>query len=138
MTRPHLDPVAPQWDWEHDMPPAPALRAGNTLYLSGQIALAPDGTLAGAGDLVAQARQCFENIRAILARAGATMQDVVKMTTYFTCNLDEAVASEYWAVRKAFFGEHRPASTGVQVRALLMPACLIEIDVIAVLPGDRS
>lgn len=134
---PHLSPVPPVWDWEHDMPPAPAIRAGNTLYLSGQIALTPDGSLEGEGDFVAQSRQCFENIRAILARAGASMRDVVKMTTYFTCGLNEAVAAEYWNVRQAYFGDHKPASTGVQVKALLMPACLVEIEVVAVLPEQR-
>ncbi|MGO4329258.1 RidA family protein [Cupriavidus sp. 2TAF22] len=138
MTRTHISPVFPEWDWEHDMPPAPAIRAGSTVYLSGQIALRPDGSLAGVGDLVAQSRQCFENIQAILARVGGSMRDIVKMTTYFTCALTESVAQEYWVVRKEFFGDHKPASTGVQVKALLLPACLVEIEVVAVLPEQRS
>lgn len=138
MTHPHITAIATGWDWEKDMPPAPGIKAGHTVYLSGQIALGPDGMLVGVGDLTAQARQCFENIRAILARAGGTMGDIVKMTTYFTSKLDEDVTREYWTVRHEVFGDYRPASTGVQVQALVLPECLIEIEAIAVLADGRS
>ncbi|MDO5604193.1 MAG: RidA family protein [Paracoccus sp. (in: a-proteobacteria)] len=128
----HNKSVAPEWEWERDMPPAPAIRAGNTIYLSGQIALNPEGQITGPGDLVAQARQCFSNIKAILAREGADMRDIVKMTTYFACPLTDKVTRDYWAVRKDFFGDYRPASTGVSVAALIYPELMIEIEVIAV------
>lgn len=134
-TRSHIKSVATEWDWEKDMPPAPAIRAGNTLYLSGQIALGTDGNIVGAGDLITQARQCFENIKAILKREGATMLDVVKMTTYFTRPLTMELAKEYWHVRAEYFGDYRPASTGVAVSGLLLSTALIEIEVVAVLSG---
>ncbi|MCD6675207.1 MAG: RidA family protein [Burkholderiaceae bacterium] len=137
MAHPHITPIGESWDWEKDMPPAPGIRAGNTVYLSGQIALGSDGMLVGVGNLTAQARQCFENIRAILARSGGTMGDIVKMTTYFTGKLNADVAREYWVVRREVFGNYRPASTGVQVQALLLPECLIEIEVIAVLAQGK-
>jgi enamine deaminase RidA (YjgF/YER057c/UK114 family) len=86
----HIVSIRPEWDWEHAMPPAPAVRGGNTVYLSGQIALGSDGKLVGEGDLAAQAHQCFANIRAILQRAGGKMTDIVKLTTYFACELTES------------------------------------------------
>jgi enamine deaminase RidA (YjgF/YER057c/UK114 family) len=138
MAHPHVTSIAANWDWEKDMPPAPGIQAGNTVYLSGQIAFGPDGMLVGVGDLTAQTRQCFENIRAILGRIGGSMGDIVKMTTYFTGKLNEDLAREYWAVRREVFGDYRPASTGVQVQALLLPECLIEIEVIAVLARGKA
>ncbi|SAL78936.1 endoribonuclease L-PSP [Caballeronia choica] len=132
----HIVSIRPEWEWEHAMPPAPAVRAGNTVYLSGQIALGPDGRLVGEGDLTAQAHQCFDNIRAILQRTGGKMTDIVKLTTYFACELTENVTAEYWAVRQRYFGAYKPASTGVQVDALIYPNVLLEIEAIAVLPDD--
>lgn len=131
--------VAAEWDWERALPPAPAIVAGRTIYLSGQIALGNDGTVVGVGDLAAQARQCFANIRSILAREGATMNDVVKLTTYFACPITDAVTTEYWRVRQDVFGTHRPASTGVSVSALIYPEVMLEIEAIAVLtPADHG
>lgn len=136
MNAPHIKSVPPEWEWEKDMPPAPAIRAGNTIYLSGQIALGPDGKVVGEGDVIAQARQCFENIKAILKREGAAMSDIVKMTTYYACPLTEAVRKDYWNVRKEYFGDYRPASTGVAISALIYPTILIEIEATAVVAGE--
>ncbi|WP_269931762.1 RidA family protein [Aminobacter sp. HY435] len=119
MSARHIKSVATEWEWEKDMPPAPAVRAGNTLYLSGQIALGANGEVVGEGDVIAQARQCFENIKAILKREGAATSDIVKMTTYYACPLTTDVTKEYWKVRAEYFGDYRPASTGVAVNALI-------------------
>ncbi|WP_264214332.1 RidA family protein [Leisingera thetidis] len=128
----HNTSVAAEWEWEKDMPPAPGIRAGDTIYLSGQIALDSAGKVVGEGDLIAQTRQCFDNIKAILAREGATMRDIVKMTTYFSCPLSAEVTRDYWKVRAEYFGDYRPASTGVSISSLVFPSLLVEIDVIAV------
>lgn len=139
MTAHHNRSVAPEWEWEKNMPPAPAVRAGNTIYLSGQVALDADGRVVAKGDVVGQARQCFRNIKAILAREGATMRDIVKMTTYYACPLTEEVTREYWKVRAEFFGDYRPASTGLSISALIWPTILVEIEVIAVVaPGTHA
>ncbi len=132
MSSHHIKSVAPEWEWEKNMPPAPAVRVGNTLYLSGQIALDPKGEIVGKGDVIAQARQCFENIKAILARENASMSDIVKLTTYYACPLTEDVTQAYWKVRKAYFGDYRPASTGLSISALIYPTVLIEIEAVAV------
>lgn len=135
----HIKSVATEWEWEKDMPPAPAVRVDNTLYLSGQIALGADGKVVGEGDVIAQARQCFENIKSILKREGAAMSDVVKMTTYYACPLTEDLTKEYWEVRKEYFGDYRPASSGLAISALIFPSILIEIEVVAVVgPANKA
>jgi 2-iminobutanoate/2-iminopropanoate deaminase len=108
----------------------PAVRAGNTVYVSGQ--LARDANDKIAGDMATQTRRCLENIRIILEEAGARMEHVVKLTAYMT---DMRLAPQAWAVREEYFASNPPASTGVQVAALTRPEALIEIEAVAVI-GD--
>jgi reactive intermediate/imine deaminase len=103
-----------------------------TVYISGQIAFDKDGTIVGAGDMKAQAEQVFKNLQAALEAAGAKFSDVVKMNTYLT---DMSKAAAVREVRARYFGETTPASTLVQVAALVRPELMLEIEVIAVVPG---
>ena len=105
---------------------------GTWIYVSGQVALDAEGTLVGAGDLRAQTRQIFENLRAILEANGATFADVVKIGTYLTTLDDLADMRE---VRSEYLTAEPPASTAVQVAALVVPGALIEIDLVAVVPA---
>jgi reactive intermediate/imine deaminase len=105
-----------------------------TVYVAGQVALDKDGNLVGAGDMKAQAEQVFKNLEAALAAAGAKFTDVVKMNTFIT-DMDQAPAVR--EVRARYFGETTPASTLVQVVKLARPELLLEIEVIAALPGGR-
>lgn len=134
MNKHHIVTIAQKWEWESEFPTVPAVRAGNTLYISGQIALGSDGKMVGEGDIRAQTRQCFENIRAIVERAGGSMSDIVKLVSYFSCDLTDEVTKDYFSVRSQYFGDYKPASTGVQVKALAYPTVLLEIEAIAVLP----
>jgi reactive intermediate/imine deaminase len=106
----------------------PAVRVGNTVYVSGQ--LARDAQDRIAGDMATQTRRCIENIRLILEAAGARLEHVVKLTAYMT---DMALAPQAWAVRAEYFAAHPPASTGVQVAALTRREALIEIEAVAVI-----
>jgi 2-iminobutanoate/2-iminopropanoate deaminase len=105
-----------------------AVRAGNLLFISGCVAVDADGKLVGEGDVVAQARQVFENIGLCLAAAGASFADVVKVTTFLTNIEDRARINP---VRQEFFGDARPASTLVEVSALVLPGFLIEVEAVA-------
>jgi reactive intermediate/imine deaminase len=105
-----------------------AVRAGNLLFVSGCVALDADGKLVGQGDVVAQARQVFENIGQCLSAAGASFADVVKVTTFLTDVSDRALINP---VRQEFFGDARPASTLVEVSALAHPDALVEIEAVA-------
>jgi 2-iminobutanoate/2-iminopropanoate deaminase len=108
-----------------------AVRVGNLLFVSGCVALDADGKLVGEGDVVTQARQVFTNIGLCLSAAGATFADVVKVTTFLT---DVGDRGRINPVRQEFFGDARPASTLVEVSALVLPEFLIEVEAVAVLP----
>ena len=108
-----------------------AVRAeGPLLFVSGVVPVDGAGRLVG-GDVVAQARQVFSNLGAVLAAGGATFADVVKVTVFLTDVDDRARIN---VVRQEAFGEARPASTLVEIAALAIPGARIEIDAVAVVP----
>ncbi len=102
---------------------------GRTLYISGQIALDRAGSVVGQGDLGAQTRQVFENLRAALDAGGATFDDVVKITVFMT---DVAGIQTFREVRGRYFKNLMPASSLVQVVRLARPELMIEIEAVAV------
>jgi reactive intermediate/imine deaminase len=102
------------------------------ISISGQIAIDIEGNLVGPGDLRAQTRQVFENLNAILEANGATFADVVKIGTYLT-TLDELAGMR--EVRGEYLTAEPPASTAVQVVALVVPDAMIEVDLLAVVPA---
>ena len=102
------------------------------IHVSGQIAIDTEGNLVGPGDVRAQTRQVFENLKAILEANGATFADAVKIGTYLTTLDDLAGMRE---VRSEYLTAEPPASTAVQVVALVVPEAQIEIDLVAVVPA---
>ena len=100
------------------------------LFLSGQVAYGPDGSVAHRGDFKAQARETFRAMRALVEAQGGTIENIVKLNTYVT---DIRYRADLVPVREEFFGKKGPASTLVQVGALAHPDWLIEIEAIAVL-----
>jgi reactive intermediate/imine deaminase len=102
------------------------------IHVSGQVALDPGGTLVGAGDLRAQTERVFENLRSILDANGATFDDVVKITTYLT-SLDDL--DDMREVRSRYLPAEPPASTAIQIVALVLPEAMIEVDLVAVVPA---
>jgi enamine deaminase RidA (YjgF/YER057c/UK114 family) len=100
------------------------------IYVSGQIAQEVDGTLVAPGDLPAQTEQVFENLSKVLGSNGATFDDVVKIQTFFT-TLEGLEASRQ--IRARYLPEEPPASTAVQVVALVVPDAVIEVEVVAVI-----
>lgn len=108
---------------------------GRTLYVSGQIALDRDGAVVGKDDLKAQTRQVFENLKAALAAAGATLDHVVKITVFMT---DVSDLQAFREVRNSYFTKDLPASSLVQVVRLVRPELLIEIEAVAVVGSDRG
>ena len=120
--------IDPGWGWDDKIPLAQAVQIDGVLYISGQIALNPDGTLFGSGDMKAQSQRVFENLEALLQPAGATLENIVKVTAYLT---DMSRYGEYNEVRSRFLKQHRPASTTVQVSALAFPGLLVEVEAIA-------
>jgi 2-iminobutanoate/2-iminopropanoate deaminase len=104
-------------------------QVGDTIYVAGQVAQDPDGNLVGPGDMIAQARQVFANIEAVLAVARASMKDVVKITTYVT---DMSRYADYSAVRAEVFPNADIASATVAAPTLVRDGFLVEVETIAV------
>ena len=108
-----------------------AAKAGGLLFLAGQVAQDQDGNVVGRGDVEAQAVQIFDNLRAVLASAGATLNDVVKLTTYTTNVAHRAKIAE---VRGRYFTTYFPPNTFVVVASLATPDYLLEIEAVAAVP----
>jgi 2-iminobutanoate/2-iminopropanoate deaminase len=108
---------------------------GKVLHLSGQVSQDASGTVVGAGDIRAQTRQVLENLRTVLAAAGGTMDDIARVTVYVT---DMGGLAQIHEVRAQFFTPPYPASTLVEVKRLVKPEYLIEIEAVAVIPPDRA
>ena len=107
---------------------ADAVVAGDTLYVSGIVAVDADGALVGAGDVVAQARHVLRALGRVLDAAGATPADVVKVTV-FLVDVDDRPRIN--PERQAFFGDAKPASTLVEVSRLAVAGALLEIEAVA-------
>ena len=107
-----------------------AIRSGNTLYISGQIANDVNGKLVGPGDIKAQGEQVYANLKAILESCGGTMDNIVKITTYATSLAFRPALAE---VRTKYLTKEPPASTFVVISSLADPSFLVEVEAIAVL-----
>lgn len=124
-----LHSIAPAGAAPAKGPYSPAIRAGNLLFVSGQIAVAPDGSSLAHADLAAQTSQCLANLRAVLEAGGATLQQVAKVTVYLADPDGWPVFNPIYA---EFFGTHKPARAIVPVAAF-PGGFKLEIDAVAVL-----
>jgi enamine deaminase RidA (YjgF/YER057c/UK114 family) len=107
------------------------VQPGRVAYISGQVAFNKAGQLVGEGDIVAQARQVFENLTTALHALGATFADVIKLNYYA---VDVSRLAEIRKVRSEYLSEP-PASTFVVVKGLVLPELLIEIEAVVALPS---
>jgi 2-iminobutanoate/2-iminopropanoate deaminase len=121
-----VDALAPPFSHYTD-----AVRIGELLFVSGCIAVDGQGSLVGGDDVVAQTRQVFANLAAILKEAGAGFADVAKVTVFLTDIDDRARINP---VREEFFRTTRPASTLVEVSRLVVPGAKVEIELVARVP----
>ncbi|HDR9482582.1 TPA: RidA family protein [Burkholderia aenigmatica] len=107
---------------------SPATRVGNTIWVSGQVGIGPD-MKPGEG-MPAQARIAFESLKAVLEEAGASLSDVVELTTFHTDLRGEIEA--FSAVKDMYFPARYPSWTAVGVTQLALPELCIEIRAVAV------
>ena len=118
----------PGWAWDDNFPISQAVQRGNMIFVSGQVAIDPSGQIVGKGDMKAQTRQTLENVKTVLAVAGVDLNDIMKMTSFVT---DMSKVNDALEVRSEYFGQNPPASTTVEVKSLLLPDLMIEIEVVA-------
>ncbi len=122
----HVNPanLAPPRGYTH------VVKAGNIVFVAGQVGRKPDGTLAGP-DITSQADQVFKNLQAALSSVGAGLKDITKITTFLTHRED---ATAYRAVREKYLKQNPPASTLLFISGLAEAEFRIEIEATAVKP----
>ncbi|OEZ32458.1 RidA family protein [Variovorax boronicumulans] len=110
-----------------------AIQLGNLVFVSGQAAIGDDGEIVGKGDFDRQAEQAFKNLDRVLRAAGTGLGSVVKVTIFLTSMTNFPKIVE---LRRQWFSAPYPADTIVEVSGLYSPDAMIEIEAIAVAPGD--
>ena len=111
------------------------VRAHNTVYVRGQTAMDLEGKIVGIGDAAAQTENAMKCGRILLEEAGASLEDIVKITIYIT---DRAYREAVYRVVGKWLKGVFPVSTGIIVQGLAKPEYLMEIDIIAEIPADRG
>lgn len=110
-----------------------AVRVGDIIHVAGQVAINENREVVGIDDSEAQARQCFANLERTLREAGASIDDVVRITAYLVA--PEHYAG-YAAAKRDYLGKALPAGTAVIVAGLMDPRFLIEIEAVAIAAGS--
>lgn len=118
--------------WEKEVGYCRAIEAGGFIFVTGTAPMAPDGRVHAPGDAYLQARRCFEIIRTALGDLDSDLRDVVQTRMFVT---DITRWEEYGRAHREFFEDHPPATTMVEVSALIDPQMLIEVEAVAVRPA---
>ena len=127
MTRYNYSSGAP---WEKIVGYSRAVKVGNTIEVTGTVALNELNQVVGVNDPYLQTKFILEKIAAVLAQAGATMKDVVRTRLFVT---DISKWEEYGRAHGEVFADIRPCTTMVEINALISPEYLIEIEATAIL-----
>jgi 2-iminobutanoate/2-iminopropanoate deaminase len=125
------------WDWHMPTPFSQGWRVGNLIFTGGQLSADEHGNVVGEGDIELQTRNVFTALTNVLAEAGATWNDVVKLNTYYCFDGTGEEVQAFWEkmtrVRMEFLPSPGPAGTGVRVNGLMYDGFLIEAEATAIL-----
>ena len=126
---------ANHWDWSMPVPLSQGWKVGDLIFVGGQISADSEGRAIGAGDIATQTRNTFENIRAVLKEAGADLEHIVRLNTYYDFVGEGQALQDYWEamtrVRMDYLAKPGPVGTAVRVNGLGYQDLLIEIEAIA-------
>ena len=131
------------WGWRGDQwsTISQGWRAGNLVFVGGQVALDERGEIIGPGNIAEQTRAVYRAVDKVLRQAGAELADVVKINTFLVTDAEGDAYDEFWremaGARRDFFPAEGPCGTGVIVKQLVYPGLLIEVECVAVIPADR-
>jgi len=120
------------WDWTTHLPYKHGNRFGNLIHLGGQVALDVNAVVLEPDDIVSQTRIALDNIAAVLAEFGATMDDVVKVTTFYQGTASAEELHKNLIIRSNAYTKPGPATSGIPVPYLVYEHMMIEIEVIAI------
>jgi 2-iminobutanoate/2-iminopropanoate deaminase len=136
LTRQRLQPTS-HWDWHIPTPFSQGWRVGPLVVTGGQLSADAEGNVIGRGDVELQTRNVFENLSRVLAEAGASWSDVIKLNTYYVFDGPPDEAQQFWEtvtrVRFEYLPDPGPAATAVRVAGLMYDGFLIEADAVAVI-----
>jgi len=118
--------------WEDIVGYSRAVRIGNIIEVTGTVASGDDGNVVGKGDAYTQTKFIYQKIEKVLQRAGAGMEDVIRVRMFVT---DISRWQEYGKAHSEYFKDIKPCNTMVEVRALIEPEYMIEIEATAILPS---
>lgn len=126
------------WDWSMPTTFSQGWKTGNLVFVGGQISADENGKTIGVGDIELQTRNVFENIKKVLNEAGADMEDIVKLNTYYM--YDGKDTTNFWEkmtkVRMEYLADPGPAGTAIRVAGFAFEDLLIEIEAIAVIKSE--
>jgi len=123
----------PDQDLDNDL--CQVVKAGNMLFLRGQVGTDFDGKLIGPGNPEAQTEQAMKNVKQLLEEAGSCLEHICKITIYLT---DREIREPVYRTIGKWLKGVFPVSTGVVVAGLAKPEWLLEVDVIAVIPEEEK
>lgn len=127
---------ADSWDWSIPVPLSQGWKVGNMIFVGGQISADDKGRVVGEGDIEVQTENVFSAIGKVLAEAGASWGDVVKLNTYYVFEGEGDDIRLFWErmtkVRLKFIPDPGPVGTAVRVAGLAYPGLLIEAEAIAI------
>ena len=130
------------WDWSMPVPFSQGWKVGDLIFVGGQISADRHGRTVGSGDIARQTRNTFENIRRVLAEAGADIRDIVKLNTYYQLKGEGDGLRRSWEkmteVRMEYLADPGPVGTAVRVAGFAYEDLLIEIEAIASIAGHSG
>lgn len=121
------------WNWTTPLPYKHGNRCGNLIHIGGRVALNHQAQVLQPGDMVAQTKIAMENLSKVLAEFGATLDDVVKVTTFYQGSASAEALHENLLIRSNSYTEPGPATTGIPIPALIYEGMVIEIEAIAIM-----